>query len=140
MDLTQFNFHFSLQMRWNDLDALGHVNNALFITYFETARGRYMMEACPGWDWTKHMFLIANVHASFHKELLLTARNPSVYVRTSKVGNKSFELSYVIVSEGKDGKLVHASGQTTQVMFDMQTKRTIQIPDWIREQLGAYEA
>ncbi len=140
MDLTEFNFHFPLQMRWNDLDALGHVNNALFLTYFETARGRYMMEACPGWDWTKHMFLIGNVHASFHKELLLTARHPEVYMRTSKVGNKSFELSYAIVSQGKDGKLVHATGQTTQVMFDMQSKQTIQIPDWIREQLEVYEA
>ncbi|MFT4970245.1 MAG: acyl-CoA thioester hydrolase, partial [Chitinophagales bacterium] len=86
-DLSLFKYKFPLQMRWNDLDALGHVNNALFITYFETARGRYMLEACPGWDWRKQMFLIGNVNASFQKELLLDASNPQVWMRTSKVGN-----------------------------------------------------
>lgn len=140
IDLESFKYKFSLQMRWNDLDALGHVNNALFITYFETARGRYMLEACPGWDWTKQMFLIGNVNASFHKELLLTAKNPQVYMKTSKLGTKSFELAYAIVSEGKDGKVVHATGATTQIMFDMKSKQTVAIPDWIKENLQNYEA
>lgn len=140
IDLSQFKYKFPLQMRWNDLDALGHVNNALFITYFETARGGYMLEACPGWDWTKQMFLIGNVNASFHKELLLTAKNPSVYMRTSKIGNKSFELSYAVVSDGKEGKLIHATGSSTQVMFDMRAKQTIAIADWIKEQLESFES
>ncbi len=139
IDLSLFKYKFPLQMRWNDLDALGHVNNALFITYFETARGRYMLEACPGWDWRKQMFLIGNVSASFQKELLLDASNPQVWMRTSKVGNKSFELSYAIVSEGKDGDIIHATGNTTQIMFDMRSKQTILIPDWIKEALSAYE-
>ncbi|MFT4969853.1 MAG: acyl-CoA thioester hydrolase, partial [Chitinophagales bacterium] len=103
------------------------------------ARGRYMLEACPGWDWRKQMFLIGNVNASFQKELLLDASNPQVWMRTSKVGNKSFELSYAIVSEGKDGDIIHATGNTTQIMFDMRSKQTILIPDWIKEALSAYE-
>lgn len=140
MDISKFNFRFDLQMRWNDLDALGHVNNAMFITYFETARGRFMLEACPGWDWRKDMFLIAQVHADFQKELLLTAKNPQVLMRTSKIGNKSFELSYAIVSEGKDGPILHATGTTTQIMFDMQSRQTIAIPDWVKESLTAFDA
>jgi acyl-CoA thioester hydrolase len=140
MDITQFKFRFDLQMRWNDLDALGHVNNAMFITYFETARGRFMLEACPGWDWYKNMFLIAQVHADFQKELLLSAKNPQVLMRTSKIGTKSFELSYAIISEGKEGTVLHATGTTTQIMFDMKTRQTIVIPSWVKENLIAFDA
>ncbi len=138
--LDNFKFKFPLQMRWNDLDALGHVNNAIFITYFEVARGSYMMEACPGWDWTKQMFLIGKVEANFHKELLLTAEKTEVWMRTASLGNKSFILEYVVVSQKNGQTVVHASGSSTQVMFDMKTRTTVAIQDWIRERLTVYEA
>lgn len=139
-NLDSFKFKFPLQMRWNDLDALGHVNNAIFITYFEVARGIYMMEACPGWDWTKHMFLIGKVAASFHKELLLTAEKAEVWMRTASIGTKSFELEYAVVSKKNGQTVLHASGTTTQVMFDMKSRTTIEIEDWIRKSLTDFEA
>jgi acyl-CoA thioester hydrolase len=138
-DLAHFKFKLPLQLRWADLDALGHVNNAIFITYFEVARGHYMLQACPGWDWHKHMFLIGNVEAHFKKELLLTALNPLVYMRTAKIGTKSFVLEYAVVSE-KDGEtVIHATGSTTQIMFDMKTRTTIEVADWVRENLDIFE-
>ncbi len=138
-DLSQFKFKYPIQMRWKDMDALGHVNNAVYITYFEVARGYYMMEAAPGWDWHKHMFLIANVEVAYQKELRLSASKAEVWMRTSKIGNKSFELEYVVVSEVKGQTVVHASGTTVQVMFDLQTKKTTEIHNWVREGLTAYE-
>ena len=138
-ELKGFTFNKELQLRWNDMDALGHVNNAIFITYFETARGHYMPEACPGWDWMKHMFLIANVNVNFHKEMLLLAQKPSVWMRTKQMGKKSFVLEYVITSEKKGETIIHASGSTTQIMFDMQNRKTIEIESWVRDNLQAYE-
>ncbi len=138
-ELEGFKFNKELQLRWNDMDGLGHVNNAIFITYFETARGHYMLEACPGWDWQKHMFLIANVNVDFRKELLLNAQKPTVWMRTSKMGKKSFVLEYVITSEKKGEQIIHASGSTTQIMFDMHNRQTIEIEDWIRTTLSKYE-
>lgn len=138
-ELQDFKFKKEIQLRWNDMDALGHVNNALFITYFETARGHYMLEACPGWDWHKHMFLIANVNVDFRKELLLNAQKPMVWMRTSKMGKKSFSLKYVITSEKNGETLIHASGSTTQIMFDMRNRQTIEIEPWVRENLKAFE-
>ena len=140
INLDKFKFKYPLQMRWNDLDALGHVNNAIFITYFEVARGTYMMKACPGWDWTKQMFLIGKVDASFQKELLLTAEKAEVWMRTESLGNKSFVLEYAVVSQLKGQTVLHASGSTTQVMFDMKTRSTIEIEDWIKKSLTAFEA
>lgn len=141
MSLEQVTFNFShpIQMRWNDLDPLGHVNNAIYVTYFEIARGRYMLEACPKWNWQKDMFLIASVNVNFHKELLLTSQNARVHIRTSKIGNKSFVLDYKITSEKGGVETLHASGSTTQIMFDMKSRGTIEVPDWVRESLENFD-
>lgn len=136
---NNFNFSFPLQMRWNDLDALGHVNNAIFVTYFEVGRGRFMMAACPTWNWKKDMFLIGNVTVNFHKELLLTAQQPMVHIRTSKIGTKSFTLEYQITSLEKDAIVVHATGSTTQIMFDMKSRTTIEIPAQVRDDLMRFD-
>lgn len=139
MDIGKFNFTLPIQVRWSDLDPLGHVNNAVFVTYFEIVRGHFMLHVCDGWDWQKDMFLIANVTANFHKELMLTATAPQANIRTSKIGNKSFVLEYAITSKNGDDTIVHATGSTTQIMFDMKTRTTIEIPDWVRQSLTALD-
>ncbi|MCD8528454.1 MAG: thioesterase family protein [Chitinophagales bacterium] len=118
--LSHFHFKFPLQMRWNDLDALGHVNNAIFVTYFEVARGMYMPTACKNWDWTKDMFLIGNIQADFHKELLLTAQQAEVWMRTAKMGTKSFVLEYAIVSQknGEKCTTCHRQHYTNNVRYE----------------------
>lgn len=139
MELENYNFSLPIQMRWNDLDPLGHVNNALFITYFEVARGHFMMKACPDWNWQKDMFLIANVNVDFKKELLLTAIEPKVHMRTIAIGTKSFVLEYAITSKKDDKIILHATGTTTQIMFDMKTRTTIEIQDWLRKSLSGFD-
>ena len=139
MELENYNFSLPIQMRWNDLDALGHVNNALFVTYFEIARGYFMTKACPRWNWLKDMFLIANVNVDFKKELLLTANEPKVHMKTTHIGTKSFVLQYAITSKKEGEIILHASGTTTQIIFDMETRTTIEIPDWVREGLTSFD-
>lgn len=137
--LDQYTFNQSLQVRWMDLDPLAHVNNSIYIQYFELGRGKYMSAASPTWDWHKHMFLIANINCDYLKELKLTDHNPSVYVRTSRFGSKSFDLEYVICSE-KDGvQVIHAKGKSTQVMFDVREKKSIAIPEWLKSEILAFE-
>lgn len=138
--IENFTFCESIQMRWNDCDPLGHVNNAIFITYFEMGRGRYMLNASPTWNWLKNMFLIGKIEATYLKELKLDAGNPKVWIRTKKIGGKSFVLEYVITSEQKDGSLTtHSTGETTQIMFDMFNNATVEVPDWLRSELTNFE-
>lgn len=140
IDLQQFKFNFPLQMRWNDMDPLGHANNAIYVTYFEIGRGRYMIDTCPQWNWTKDMFLIASVNVNFISELLLTSKDPRVHIRTSKIGTKSFVLDYAISSEKNGKRIIHATGSTTQIMFDIKERKTIEVPDWVRTSLASYDA
>tara|TARA_R110001592_G_scaffold145060_1_gene368532 strand:- start:977 stop:1408 length:432 start_codon:yes stop_codon:yes gene_type:complete len=136
------NFRFSIpvSMRWNDLDALGHVNNIYYFEYFQIARGQYMPVASPQWDWYKNMFVIAHLECDYIKEITLKNIDMSVKVRTSSISNKSFEMEYLIISIAKDGtEIIHAKGKSTNVMVDINAKKSMNIPDWLRKDIIAYE-
>ena len=139
MDINKFNFQTSIQMRWKDLDAMGHVNNANYLTYFEIARSYYILDVCPYWNWKNDMFLIANINVDFLKELTLTDTKVKVQVRTIHIGNKSFVLEYLLSSGTEQSTKIHAKGTSTQIMFDMKSKSSISIPQWVREALVAYD-
>ena len=140
IELSDYRFFKPLHIRWNDLDPLGHVNNVLYIDYFQIGRGDYMAAASKTWDWFQHMFVIANIHCDYWKEMRLGVKNPQIGVRVSKLGTKSFVIDYVIVSEGENREaIIHASGQSTQVMVDVKAGKSIDIPAWLREELLDYE-
>lgn len=136
---NSFTFRQELQVRWMDLDPLAHVNNSIYIQYFELGRGKYMSVASPTWDWHMNMFLIANITCDYKRELKLTDHHPTVWVRTLRFGAKSFDLEYLICSEKEGEIILHAQGKSTQVMFDMKERCTIQIPEWLKKEITAYE-
>ncbi len=140
INLEDFKFSMPLQLRWNDLDPLNHVNNVYYFDYFQNARGYYMPTVSAQWDWTKHMFVIAHIECSYMKELKLTSQKPFIKVRTLSLGNKSFELQYIITSINKEGnEIIHAVGKSTQVLFNAAIGQTIELPDWMRNDITQYE-
>ena len=59
-NLTNFPFHVNIQTRWRDLDAFGHVNNAVFATYIETARGTLFKRWSLPFDGTGKSLIVAS--------------------------------------------------------------------------------
>ncbi|MCP1996550.1 thioesterase family protein [Flavobacterium sp. HSC-61S13] len=138
--LTNFNFFQPLEIRWNDMDALGHVNNVFYMEYFQIGRGYYMNAVSPSWDWMKNMFVIAHIECDFQKELRLDAKNPQIGLRISRLGNKSFDIAYIVVSKGRDGEtIVHATGSSTQVIIDIESHQSISVPNWLRDDIFRLE-
>ena len=90
-----FRFSIPLPMRWNDMDALGHVNNIYYFEYFQIARAEYMLQASNQWDWTKNMFVIAHIACDYYRELTLFSGSPIIKTRTTAISNKSFEMEYL---------------------------------------------
>ena len=138
--IDKFKFKQQLQVRWMDLDPLAHVNNSIYIQYFELGRGKYISKASPSWDWHKNMFLIANINCDYRHELTLTDSHPQVSVRVSRFGNKSFDLEYLITSEKNGGITIHAEGKSIQVMYDLKAKKSIAVPEWFKDELQAFES
>lgn len=140
MTLENFKFFKPLEIRWNDLDPIGHVNNVYYFDYFQTGRSYYMIEASKQWDWNKNMFVIAHIECDYQKEIKITAINPRIAVRVTKFGAKSFDFEYIIISDGKDGApILHAKGVSTQVFIDLTIGKSIEIPDWVVKDINSYE-
>ncbi|MBS1611395.1 MAG: acyl-CoA thioesterase [Bacteroidetes bacterium] len=133
----QFRFKMKLDIRWSDMDEMRHVNNAVYLTYFEQARVYYFHEACQ-WNWKEIGAILANAHVDYLRPVVFP-NDTYVYVRTSKLGNKSFEVSYIITSIVKGEEQLTTTGSTTMVLFDYQTNKSVPMPDYLRERLSNYE-
>ena len=131
-----FRFSTTLEVRWRDLDALGHVNNAVYFTYLEQARFQYLRELglIPSDPFGIGMIL-AEARCQFKSPLELGER-VTIYTRVSELRNSSFIFEYRI--EGEDGR-VAATARSVQVCYDYQNQHSIPIPDKWREAITAYE-
>jgi acyl-CoA thioester hydrolase len=127
-----------IPVRFGDMDALGHVNNAKYLTYFEEARMKY---------WTSLFPLDANNVASLGiilAEATVRFRSPAhagdlleVFVRVSHLGTKSFVMEYRI--ENAATRALVADGSTVQVMYDYAKERTTPMPDDVRKKIMEFE-
>jgi acyl-CoA thioester hydrolase len=137
----QFHFTHSIEVRFRDLDGMGHVNNAVFATYFETARIRYMAELARRASGradtpAEQSFILLDLYCRYVDQVSYGERL-LVGVRMSDIGGKSFQLSYLITS-ADDGRTV-AWGRTTQVGFDYARGRTVVMPDEFRRAVAELE-
>jgi acyl-CoA thioester hydrolase len=116
---------------------MGHVNNAMYFTYMEMGRTKYWQQAIH-WDWKKTGVVIGHASINYIKPVLLGDKI-SVYVRTSRIGNTSFDLEYVIVKIQHGNEIICSKGKTVCVVFDYETKSPIKIPDRERTKIIEFE-
>ena len=112
-----------IQIRWRDLDALGHVNNAVYLSYFELARLAYiraLLGANAEFDRCTMLpvdfqFILAEVNIRYRSPATL-GDELAAAIWVSQVGRKSFVFEYRITDE-VTGRLM-AEGCSTQVWYD----------------------
>lgn len=132
----EFRLWCPIRPRFRDTDAMGHINNAVYITYLEVARQAYW-EALDGTqDYRRVPFILARVACDFRSEALVSEAL-EVGLRCSFVGGKSFGFDYRI-RERSTGRVV-AEAATVQVCYDYPSKRSIPVPDDLRRALERFE-
>lgn len=114
-----------LKVRFRDIDAMGHVNNAVFFTFFEEGRGAFLERVLRIIDPSEYPFILARMSCDYHKPVKPGDRI-AVHVWIGKVGRKSFVFKYNIVDQ-KDSEKVYATGESTMVLFDYKENRTVPI-------------
>jgi acyl-CoA thioester hydrolase len=128
-----------IQLRFKDLDKLGHVNNANYLSYFELARVNYF-RAVMGekrLDWSNEGVIMANVQMTFKQPILLEDEI-FVYVWVSRFGTKSFDMSCSIVRSVNGQETEVATGMTVLVCMNYQTNQTIEIPALWRQKMEEF--
>jgi acyl-CoA thioester hydrolase len=131
-----FRFVCPQEVTFRDLDVFGHVNNAVYLTYIETARIRYLRDVLGIESLEDLLVIVAKVHIDFRSRASLGERL-EVGTRISRIGSKSFDMDHSI--HGPDGRLV-AEARTTLVTFDYHGDSTMPVPDIWRERIESYEA
>lgn len=134
-----FDFTTTFDVRFRDIDMLGHVNNAVYLTYLETARVAFWNRHFGTFGWDRMAFLVGDAYVRYLAPIPLQTR-VEIGVRFASIGNKSFVLDYQ-VRNAATGEVM-AEARTTQVMVDRSGK-TYRVPDEIREraaELGYREA
>ena len=140
MKQNSFPYEINIEVAFRDIDAMGHVNNAVFFAYFETARIKYVMEVFEPdqsdvIDLLDMPLILVEATCSYKSPALL-GEKLVVGIGLSRFGTKSFDLIYQIM--GEDGRLV-ASGKTVQVMYDYGTRNAYPIPDHIKAQVNSFQ-
>lgn len=121
------------------MDALGHVNNARFLTYFEQARIHYV-RGLRLWDGIpdKLGLIIARVEIDF-KLPLFAGDDVHVFTRCARLGNRSLETEQVVARRRDDPLEVVAQGVITIVVYDYRANQSAPIPAEWRDLVKAYE-
>ncbi len=136
--MTSFRFYYPIEVRYGDLDPQGHVNNARFLTYFEQARIRYVINLNL-WDGRSYFdigFILADAHVTFLGPVFF-GQEIRVGVRVTRLGNKSLNMEYSL-EDIQTGKQL-ALGSSALVTYDYQDSRTIPIPAHWRKTIATFE-
>jgi acyl-CoA thioester hydrolase len=120
------------RVRFRDLDALGHVNNAVFLTYIESARIAYLLDLGVASGVEDLGIIVARIEIDFRSPVGL-GEEVEIGVRASRFGAKSFDLDHELRA---GGRLV-AEAKTICVGYDYGSGETVAIPEAWRERLAA---
>ena len=126
-----------LQLRFTDIDLAGHVNNAVYLNYFEQARLSFFGQFLGGeHDWTNEGVLLAHAELDYLDRIEL---NDKVHIEIGcdRLGTKSFDLVYKVHREAPEGPVLCCSGKTTMVCFDFKENATIDVPEKWQKALQA---
>lgn len=114
---------FKVQVRFSDLDVLGHVTNSVYLSYFEAARVYYFKHLLnKEWDWSTDSVLVVKSEVEYIRPILLHD-GPEVEIYTQHIGSKSFAFGYNI----RVNDVIYSKGSSTLVAFDVSEKSTVPI-------------
>src|SRR5437667_539732 len=123
-----------LPVQFRDIDGMGHVNNATYLQYMETARVELARKLGQVREGFRPDFIIASARVEFKKPIR-DERRITVSVWVSRIRDRSWDLDYSI--HGPRG-IRYALGRTTQVAYDYETRAAVQISGKLKTELAKH--
>lgn len=137
--IDNYKHKISMTVRFSDLDAMGHVNNAAYLSYLEEARIGYFNDIL---NYSKNNLafgaVIARIEIDYISQIKL-GDEVEVYTRCLKIGNKSSDLDNLIVIKKDRQNIIASHSITKLVAFDYSLGTSVVIPNEIKEIIREYE-
>jgi acyl-CoA thioester hydrolase len=123
------------EVRFADIDSMGHVNNAVFLNYFEQARISFFNDALDiKWDWSHQGVILAKNELEYHSPVMLEDQIHTV-IGCESLGTKSFTLVYEIYAKRNGKEELCCRGKSVMVCFDYNQQKSIEIPELWRDKM-----
>lgn len=134
MDFKQVD---KVQIRFNDIDLLGHVNNAIIGEYFDLGRMNYLHRVFDGIiGFKEESLVIVSIQTQFFKPILLS-HQVQVMTKVYQIGGKSLKFKQLVI--GSDGT-IFAESYSVMVSISLSTKESIPVPSKWREMILAVDS
>jgi acyl-CoA thioester hydrolase len=130
--------HYQMHVRWDDLDAFNHVNNAAYLTFAQEARSDFMWfsRERKGEKPMLADMVVARAEVDFIEPIYEVGIEVDIAVSVARLGTASFDLLYVISRDG----IIFSKVTTVQVAVSMETKKSRPLNVEEREFLSLYLA
>lgn len=115
--MTNSWFTHGIRVRWRDGDSLGHVNNAVYLTYLEEARDALLSEA---FNEDPPSYVLVRAEIDFERELTLATRDIEVRISPEKLGTTSIVFAERVMAPDAT---IHARARSTVVRWNAATRR-----------------
>ncbi len=121
-----------IKVRFRDIDSMNHVNNAVYLSYFEQARIHYFEELIgKEWNWVDDGILVAR-HEIDYKMPIELKDDVTIETWCESIGNSSVVMAYEVF---KSGNILCTSGKTVLVCFSHRTMSKKEVPLEWREKM-----
>lgn len=138
INLADYKYNTPIQIRFVDIDKMGHVNNATILSYLEIARTNFFDEVIGQQDnWFERGLIIAHTDIDYLAPVYLRDE-VKVFVRIAKTGTKSFDVEHALVKTQNNQPVICAVANTIIVCMDYIKKETIEIPLEWKEKMKDY--
>lgn len=129
MEEIHFNHTLPIQLRFNDVDKFGHVNNTVYFSFYDLGKTEYFASVCPHVDWEKDGIVVVHIEADFLSQIY-GSDHIAVQTAVTEIGTKSFRLAQrVIDTLTNETKCVCTS---VMVAFDLTKHESKSLEqDWI---------
>lgn len=133
--VTKYPYETPVEVRFRDVDAMGHVNNAVFVTYCEQARACFFRDVFGVRRVEDIDFIVARMEVDYLRPIRM---EDEVRVRlgVSRVGASSFQIRYLVTAGGEPA----AKASSVQVFFDYATREKKPVPGPFREKVVPFLA
>lgn len=126
-----------IQLRFSDVDVLGHVNNTIYFTFLDTAKAQYFSDVRKEKvDWQHVDTVIANVNCAFISSILY-GEEIEVLTTCTSISEKSFKILQLI--REKNTSEVKALCETVMVSIHSDTHEVKPVPDTWRQLMTEFE-
>jgi acyl-CoA thioester hydrolase len=122
-------FSLPMPVRWRDMDAFDHVNNASYLGYVEEARVCWFKSLSEDWAGETAAPVMAAVTMNYRRPVTWP-EDLVVELRSDRIGTKSLTLGHRIVSAG-DRDVVYCDGHTVLVWID-RSGQSVPLPESVR--------